>query len=220
MCGMAFMAPQLIEATGDGFTRGMNRMRAFLLWQLGAFGIAVFLAVFAWTRMRPKRRLKWLYSIPLILHLCSVVFVIGVIVYLNMSRPPAVAYEPPMTPTATGMSSAAEVETVPVQETKSYSGIYKSGFEMSHFYTMDGQGPWWLESNAGDWEMLQSFYVEGPGRSGGVTVAMTIKAYVSAIGPGFNHLAPIETKIHVVSIDSIRPLSEEEFGQFLEAIQR
>ncbi len=210
---MAFVAPRLIEATGDGFTRGMNRLGAFLLWQLGAFAISVFLAVFTWTVLKPKRWIRWVYSIPLLLHLCSVLLIVGFIAYSNMSKPPASAYVPPGAPTAVA-------EPVPEREFKSYSGIFKSGFEMSHFYTMDGQGPWWLESNDSDWQTLQSYYVEGPGRSGGVTVALQIEAYVSEIGPGFNHLAPIGTKIHVVSINSIRSLSEDEFGQLLEAIQK
>ena len=45
-------------------------------------------------------------------------------------------------------------------------------------------------------------------------------AYVSDIGSDFGHLGPIEQKIHVVSIDAIRPISQEEFNQVLAAIQK
>lgn len=215
---VSLVAPRFVAATGDGFTRGLNRVGIFLGWQFGAFTVAVVLAIIVWTRLNAGRSIKWLFSIPLLLHLLSVLLVVGFLVYTNMSKPISNAYVPPATPTA--VAEALPVEPPVSRETKTYRGIYRSGFEMSHFYSMDGEGPFWLESNDSDWETLQSHFVDGPGRSGGVTVALTMDAYVSDIGSDFGHLGPIEQKIHVVSIDAIRPISQEEFDQVLAAIQK
>lgn len=51
------------EPTGDGFTRGMNRVTGFLAWQLGA----AVLAIGAWIAGRPLqtgRLLRWLARVP------------------------------------------------------------------------------------------------------------------------------------------------------------
>ena len=217
---LAFVAPRFIAATGDGFTRGLNRVGAFLMWQLGAFCLSIFLVVIAWSKMQSSKGLKWAFSIPLMIHLLLVVFVIGVIVVANFKKPPPSNYEPPATATSTAAPAMSLEQSSNSKTVETFMGIYKSGFEMSHFYTMDGQGPWWLETTDEDHEKLQSYYVERPGRGGGITVAMTVSAYLNEIGPGFNHLAPIDKKIHVVSIDSVRQLSLEEFDQVLATVQK
>ncbi|MDA0349243.1 MAG: hypothetical protein O3C43_16575 [Verrucomicrobia bacterium] len=203
---LSFVLPRFTVTGGDGFTRGLDRVGAFFMWQLAAVFLSVILALVAWSRMRSRPGLKWLFSVPLMLHMVLVIFVIGVFVMANFRKPPASYYEPPVTatPTATGPIAEAVPATTPVapsseqptigQNVQTYMGIYKSGFEMNHFYTMEGQGPWWLESTDELHEKLQSFYVERPGRGGGVTVAMTVSAYTSDIGSGFNHLAPIEKR--------------------------
>ncbi len=229
---LAFLAPRLMVTEGDGLTRGLNRVGAFFLWQLGAAFLSVILAFIAWTKMRDRPFLKWLFSSPLILHLILLIFVIGFVLFANFRKPQPEAYDMPVTSTSTTTAPIAigEPATEPVMANKeqqsvsldvqTYMGIYKSGFEMSHFYTMDGQGPWWLEMTDEDDEKLQSYYVERPGRGGGITVAMTVSAYLNDIGPGFNHLGPIDKKLHIVSIGSVRQLSLEEFDQVLQTVQR
>ncbi len=217
---ISFIAPRFIAPSGDGFTRGLNRLSAFFFWQLGAFIIAIALGISAWTGLKSQKGLKWLCSTPLALHLLSVVLVVGLLVYSNMRKPKAAAYEPP-THATTAVAEATPAATPdPLPETKSYQGIYRSGFEINHFYTMDGEGPWWMETNDEAHEKLQTFFVERPGRGGGITVALTVTAYVNPIGPGFNHLGPIDKKIHIVSIDSVRQLSPEEFDLVLKTIQK
>lgn len=217
---LAFIVPRFTAATGDSFTRGWNRIGLFFLWQCGAFILAVVSAVQAWTVLRSQKVMRWVSSIPMIIHLLMILLVVGVILFSRFNRPPPEAYYPPTKTPAVMAAPVAELAPPEVRrETKKYMGIYRSGFEMSHFYTMDGEGPWWLEAKDTDWERLQSFHVEGPGRSGGVTVALTMDAYLEEIGPGFNHLGAIDKKIHVESIDALRGLSREEFERVLTTIR-
>jgi hypothetical protein len=183
---LAFVAPRLMVTQGDGFTRGLDRVGAFFMWQLAAAFLSVILAVVAWSGMKSRPGFKWLFSVPLMLHLVLIISLIGVFVFANFSKPASPPYSPPMKPTAIAAEAPPVVDTTPMFETMTYMGIYKSGFEMSHFYTMDGEGPWWLESTDELHEKLQSFYVERPGRGSGVTVAMTVSAYTSDIGSGLN----------------------------------
>ncbi|MCU4654126.1 hypothetical protein N8I71_14870 [Roseibacterium sp. SDUM158016] len=51
------------EPTGDGFTRGLNRVAGFIGWQLPAAVLALFL----WLSSRPLRKgevLRWLARVP------------------------------------------------------------------------------------------------------------------------------------------------------------
>ena len=223
---LAFIAPRFMAAEGDGFTRGLNRVGAFLLWQLGAAFISINLAIIAQVKMKDSRFMKWLYTSPLLLHLFLVILVLGFVAYSNVNKPspeggplPVTSPTTPAAPVATTAPAATPEQPSIQQKIQTYRGIYKSGFEMNHFYTMEGAGPWWLESSDDIREQLQAFYVERPGRGGGVTVAMTVEAFVEDVDPGFNPVAPVEKKIHVESIDAVRNLSLEEFDRVLNTIQ-
>jgi hypothetical protein len=66
-CG-SFLAFALMEPTGSGFTRGLNRASAFLGWQAAAIGFAMVL----WLRARQIRLwppIGWLMRLPIILAL-------------------------------------------------------------------------------------------------------------------------------------------------------
>lgn len=175
---LSFILPRFLEPTGDGFTRGLNRLGAMFIWQTVALCIAVVTAVLAKTKLSERTLLRRLCYGPVLVHVLLVFFVIGVIVFLNFKKPEPQPYVPPPATAPVALSSPA-VDSVQANEPRiiqTYMGIYRSGFEMSHFYTMDGEGPWWLEAKDNDWETLQSYFVEGPGRSGGVTVALTVSA--------------------------------------------
>ena len=62
------------EPTGDGFTRGLNRLTGFLGWQFVAGVVAI--VVFVIGRRLPKGGRRWLSRIPLIL--ASLPFVLAV----------------------------------------------------------------------------------------------------------------------------------------------
>ena len=221
----------LQEPTGDGFTRGLNRLGVFFGWQ----GVALAIAVIAWLMGRgvdyERPRSRWLTRIPAIIHASMVVLIVGLVVILRFSKPPADPVTPPGPPTATAPAVAPSAESAPAVKAPSatsepaanvrrFNGIFRGGFEASHFYTMDGQGPWWLEASEADWDRINDSYVHGPGRAGGVRVAMAVDGWLEETGGELEYLGIDQYRIHVVSIDSIRPLSEEEFDMVLESITR
>jgi len=76
---------QLVEPTGSGFTRGLNRVAAFLTWQSVAFVAAM---VLAWITRRAVARgseeIKLLGYLPLAISVFIVVSIIAIIVLQNL----------------------------------------------------------------------------------------------------------------------------------------
>ena len=222
--GLSFLAPRWMEATGDGFTRGLNRVAAFMLWQLGAFIVSITLFLFARSGLRQSAIRTWYFFLPLFCHLLMVGLLVFAILWARFSKPASspTAYPVP-TQTATSAPTAAPViesskpaeaslATAPeAPEPETFMGIYRSGFEMSHFYTMDGQGPWWLSAEGEAWEKLQSFYVERPGRGGGITVAMTVTGYLKDPETQLAGVGSIDQVLQVVTVESVRGLSMKEY---------
>lgn len=222
---LAFVAPRFVAATGDGFTRGLNRIGIFFLWHFAALVVAVAAAIWGWVKLREFRVLRWVCSVPLCIHVLMILLVVVGVIATRFGKPEPVN-EPPRATTAPAavaepvldIKPMASAEAVP--DIQSFQGIYRSGFETSHFYTMEGQGPWWLEASESDWEKLQSFHVDGPGRSGGVTVALSVQGYLGEVDAGIKSLAGAEKKIQITAIDSIRALTTEEFELVLKTIRK
>jgi uncharacterized membrane protein YhiD involved in acid resistance len=92
MSGLALTA----EPTGDGFTRGLNRVTGFIGWQ--APGMILALAV--WLSSRPLERgdrLRWLARLP---GWWTALLIVGVAVLIVVSawianRPPPISDAPP-----------------------------------------------------------------------------------------------------------------------------
>lgn len=103
--------------------------------------------------------------------------------------------------------------------TETFQGIYRSGFEVSEFFLFDGEGPWWLEAATENWQRLQSYVVQRPGRGSSVTVALTITGWREADG-GYGSVGGYDTRIYVESIDEIRAISEEEFQKIIQAVMQ
>lgn len=224
----AFVAPRFVAPTGDGFTRGLNRLGLFFIWHLAAFLVAIIAAVMGWLKYKGVRAAPWVCSAPLLVHLVLIFLVAGVVIFTRFNKPSPV-YQPPPKTTAPAAPAAVAEPMAPVEsepwaeprpDVRQWQGIYRSGFEMSHFHTMDGQGPWWLEAGESDWATLQSHAVDGPGRSGGVTVALSVRGYLEEADPGLKDLTGTDKKIHLTAIESIRPLSPEEFDRVLEAVRK
>lgn len=94
---------------------------------------------------------------------------------------------------------------------ETFSGVYRSGFEASDFYPLEGgPGPWWLTATGERWDELQSYRVQGPGRGSSVTVALTVTGWRETGGEYGGHGA-YEASIYVESIESIRAITPEEF---------
>ncbi|MCA0870990.1 hypothetical protein LCL97_09145 [Seohaeicola saemankumensis] len=98
---MSFWALFGMEPTGDGFTRGLNRLTAFVGWQL----LAAMVALCLWLvgrRIQNASGLRWLSRVPGLLAILLVLAVAALILYARLSKPDP-APPPQMTPTAPAM---------------------------------------------------------------------------------------------------------------------
>jgi len=128
---ISILGPMNTEATGDGVTRGLNRISAFLGWQLLATIIAI--AVFCIGLRKPPLQplARWASRLPIMLQGVLVLFFVGLIAYLNLSKPDPEPYEPPASgptapaPPVTGI--APQPPENPALE--KFDGIYRSGFD-------------------------------------------------------------------------------------------
>jgi hypothetical protein len=79
---ISFVTLQVVQPTGDGFTRGLNRIVAFLSWQGAAFVVAM---VLAWlTRRAAERgvdRIKLVGYLPLAASVFIVASFIAIVGY-------------------------------------------------------------------------------------------------------------------------------------------
>ncbi len=89
------------EPTGDGFTRGLNRVAGFFGWQLAAGAVA--LVIFLLGRRLPKGGARWLSRVPILLAMLPVLAIAGLLIYswvIQMLYPPE-GYVPPTKPATT-----------------------------------------------------------------------------------------------------------------------
>lgn len=219
----SFSLPFLIESQGDGFTRGLNRVGVLMGWQLGATVFAL-LGFFTGIGKEKDHRSKgWLSRGPAIIQAALICLLLGLILYMRFANKPAgeAEYLPPKATTAPADSTVSNKGTTREEtaQNETYSGIYHRGFEASHFYSSDGQGPWWAETSREADNRLTPFFVDGPGRSGGITVALQVEGWLSEEVSDLNHLGSFQKRLHIVSIDSVRGLSREEFEQVRTAFQ-
>jgi hypothetical protein len=117
---LSFVLAFSLEPTGDGFTRGLNRISAFLVWQ----GIAVAVAVVAWLTGRGVEGsgTRWLSRIPAIVHLLMVLLVIGLVLAVRFTQPPIEPELPPGPATA-----PAAVGTVPTEQQTEFRQYFVIG---------------------------------------------------------------------------------------------
>lgn len=65
----SFYAPAMVEAAGDGFVRGANRVTLFMRWHLSALAFAAAIAVIG-SKLEPSLR-RWLGRVPVFLHIVA-----------------------------------------------------------------------------------------------------------------------------------------------------
>jgi len=82
----AFVVPTLMPATGDGFTRGLNRVSAFLGWQAAA-GVVAFAVWLLGNRAPPGSPGRRLSRAPLVLLGLGFAALLGLVLWANLSRP-------------------------------------------------------------------------------------------------------------------------------------
>lgn len=90
----------LLEPSGDGFTRGLNQIMAFLSWQMLA-AILGFTAWFIGRKHNPARGLRILLRLPLILAGLLFGGLILLIAYARLASPPERPVQPPEQPAKT-----------------------------------------------------------------------------------------------------------------------
>jgi hypothetical protein len=127
---LSFVLYFLLEPTGDGFTRGTNRITAFATWQ----GIAVAVAIVAWMLGRGIRsagpRSRWLSRTPAIVHSVMILLAIAWVLILLNASPPIETIAPPGPVTAPSPDAALRAE--PPTVTRQFAGIFRDGFEARH----------------------------------------------------------------------------------------
>jgi hypothetical protein len=80
---LSVVYPMSISPTGDGFTRGLNRVTAFFSWQIG--GAIIALSIWMQGRSLTNRALRWLSRIPVLWSLILTSLVIGTIIWAKMN---------------------------------------------------------------------------------------------------------------------------------------
>ncbi len=129
----SFSLPFLLEAGGDGFTRGLNRLGALMGWQLGATVFAFLGFIAGLGKLKGHRGTAWLSRGPAIVQATLIVALIGLILYARFASTPKpeTDYLPPKATTVPAASVAFDAtganETVTLTEVS--SGIYYRGFE-------------------------------------------------------------------------------------------
>lgn len=96
----SFIIPFSYEATGDGFTRGLNRVAAFFGWQFAA-GL---IALIVWglkDNLGEGRKFKWIGRIPILLALALFLLCVAAILWARFAKSPPTDYVPPQNPTHT-----------------------------------------------------------------------------------------------------------------------
>jgi len=101
LVAISFLTLALLPADGDGFTRGLNRVMAFLGWELAALLVAIVTAILAW-RVRAELNLLWrvIGFGPLVASGLGALFIAGLVVWTLVANPEP-APPPPPRPTTT-----------------------------------------------------------------------------------------------------------------------
>ncbi len=102
----------------------------------------------------------------------------------------------------------------PQEGAQVFDGYYRQGFEQSTFYPLDGQGPYWLEADGEVWEDLREFYVDGPGRGGGITVRLVVEGSLDT-GGTYGHLGAYRARLTASRIIEIEQVTAENFDALI-----
>lgn len=226
---LSFVLPLVLEPTGDGFTRGLNRVGAFIACQGFAMAIALATWLSGFGFSREESRSRWLSRVPAIIHLVMIGLVIGLILIIRFAGSAIEVSVPAGPATAPAKEAAPAAEPLPElppapapepqADIRQFNGIFRGGFESSHFYTMEGEGPWCLEASEIDLERINASYTDGPGRAGSVTVALIVNGSLEETGGELDYLGIDRYRLQVESIEGIRALSEQEFDLVLATIR-
>jgi len=96
---LSLLIPVLTPATGDGFTRGLYRLSAFLIWQTVAVGVAIVIFVMARSVANHTGRVFKLAAFgPMTVSGLMVLVIVGIVLWARFApRPGPVAPPAPVT---------------------------------------------------------------------------------------------------------------------------
>ena len=195
---------QVTEPTGDGMTRGLNRLTSFLSWQL----VAAFFAIGVWIAGNglPKGSQARLFSrIPSVLAGVLILLALGVVVFAQTSKPTAL-------PEVTAGPTTTPVPVKEVQQT-TYRGFLRSGFEQSDFYLKDGAGEViWFEAEGDLWDQINAHLVKQEGRGSFVALELEVRGRLLDAG-SYGHLGAYERQLTATAITALLPMTQEAFDQ-------
>lgn len=90
----SFFSTSGVEPTGDGFTRGLNRVTLFLQWHSAALVTAIGVLIAGWRLANQRRR--WLSRLPAMVHIVAIAgLVVTVLVVYQREKANAVAGQQP-----------------------------------------------------------------------------------------------------------------------------
>lgn len=210
---LSFVLAKSTTPTGDGFTRGLNRVSVFFSWQ----AVALVVAFVAWLaglrQFADSARWRWISRLPVLGQLALITFGVGMFVFFAwFNKPDAAGINLPTTqPVSSPAQTVAPVaEPVVVPRLESFQGVIHRVFETSHFYTLDGQGPVWLEASDSAWEKLHEYHVERPGRGSGILVIASFDGYRGE-NVTIPTLGSYDSSVFVERVDAARSITQEEF---------
>jgi hypothetical protein len=99
-----------------------------------------------------------------------------------------------------------------------YSGYYRQGFEQSDFYTLEGDGPWWVDAGEIEWDTFMAHMVPAPGRGTTVTLRMTVEGDLQT-GGGYGHAGRYDKRLFVTRVVAIEPIAAERYDAAIAEFQ-
>jgi len=84
---LASFVALLTEPSGDGFTRGLNRLASFMTWQGAAFGLAMLSALVTSRRAGGPRNFKLIGYGPLVVSVVLLGMLVAIIAFRVLVQP-------------------------------------------------------------------------------------------------------------------------------------
>tara|TARA_R110001606_G_scaffold171855_4_gene317776 strand:- start:335 stop:751 length:417 start_codon:yes stop_codon:yes gene_type:complete len=117
-----------------------------------------------------------------------------------------------------GLFPAMLVMSCTTNETSmKWDGIYRQGFEQNDFYTLDGQGPYWLDLSEASVDLGQ-FATDAGGRSAHTTVKISFLGQ-PAETPEFAYSEKYLGQLTAREVLSVASLKDEIYWEMVEAFK-
>lgn len=109
---LSIVLARTTASSGDGFTRGLNRLTVFAGWQLAASALALVAWIAGIGRFKTTAGWRWMSRTPILIQLSLVLIIAGLISYVSLQgRGHSPAETPPGPPTATAAPAVSISES-------------------------------------------------------------------------------------------------------------